>query len=485
MISRAICWIRRDLRLQDHAVLAEASAYADEVAVAFVFDTTILDKLQDRDDRRVSFIHDALTELDRELRARGSLLIVRYGDPQQEIPKLARLLGANDLFFGRDYEPSAQMRDAAVADALSRIGVRIHEVKDHVIFDGDEVLTGAGKHFKVYTPYRNAWMKRLVDGDGPEADAEYCPDLSRLIPASKLRAVDLHDIDRSWSLHDIGFQYHPSNLVEAGRSGGRKALDSFQKSGIDRYHEQRDIPSIHGTSLIGIHLRFGTVSVREVVRKAREHHSVGSTTWLNEIIWRDFFQMTLSCNPNSATESLRPEFRTINWPGTEEHFQAWTRGETGYPIVDAAMRAFNETGWMHNRLRMIVASFLVKDLLVDWRWGERYFARYLLDYDLAANVGNWQWAASTGTDAQPWFRIFNPVTQSRRFDNMGNFIRRHLPELAGFANRDIHWPASLTLHDQQSAGCLIGRDYPAPIVDHAIQRERALALFRNQGIINV
>lgn len=246
---------------------------------------------------------------------------------------------------------------------------------------------------------------------------------------------------------------------------------------IGAYGTGRDIPSVDGTSGLSVHLRFGTISPRELLRRARSVASDGARTWIAELAWRDFFHMILDRFPFVVERTFRPEFNDIRWPGSDTWFQAWCEGMTGFPIVDAAMRHFNATGWMHNRLRMIVASFLVKDLLVDWRRGEAWFARRLLDFDPALNNGNWQWAASTGVDAQPYFRIFNPITQSKRFDPEGAFIRHHLPELARFSNRAIHFPANASLEEQVKWGCVIGRDYPAPIVDHAVQRRLALRLY--------
>jgi deoxyribodipyrimidine photo-lyase len=286
----------------------------------------------------------------------------------------------------------------------------------------------------------------------------------------------LRELGTSWSFDDIGFA-EQELPIDAGARGAEKMLRAFMPR-IDRYHETRDVPGLAGTSSLSVHLRFGTISIRELVRRARAVASEGARKWLDELLWREFYQMILDRFPHVERGAFRPEYDAIRWPGAEEHYEAWCAGRTGYPIVDAAMRGFNATGMMHNRLRMIVASFLTKDLLVDYRRGERYFARHLLDFDLASNNGNWQWAASTGCDAQPFFRVFNPVTQSKRFDPDGTFIRAHCPELAGFSNRTIHFPADAGLAEQRAAGCIIGEDYPAPIVDHARQRELALALGR-------
>lgn len=473
--DRAICWIRRDLRLSDHAALAAACAAAREVIPAFIFDTTILDRLEDRDDRRVTFIHRSLRELDRTLRDEyGSMLIVRHGDPRREIPRLAEELGAEAVFINHDYEPAAKERDAAVAEALREAGRTLESFKDQVVYEGMEIVTGVGSPFKVFTPYRNAWLRRVASGeDAIDPLLEHHPDLRRLAPRASIERFAT-----PWSIEEIGFR-ESTLWLQPGERAARERLEGFMES-LDNYHELRDRPALDGTSGLSVHLRFGAISIRELVRRAIGRSSAGARKWLDELIWREFYQMILDCFPHVATSTFRPEYASMRWPGREEHFEAWRQGRTGYPIVDAAMRHFNATGWMHNRLRMIVASFLMKDLLLDYRLGESYFARHLLDFDLASNNGNWQWAASTGCDAQPYFRIFNPIAQSKRFDPDGSFIRRHSPELAGFSDRLIHFPAAAPLQQQRSAGCIVGVDYPAPIVDHAAQRELALQMFRER-----
>jgi deoxyribodipyrimidine photo-lyase len=464
--ARALCWIRRDLRLSDHTALAEATRQSAAVAVVFVFDAQILKGLA-RDDRRLTFIADSLAEIDRELHERGSALIVRHGDPVTEIPRLAAEMNVDAVFCNRDYEPYARTRDTAVAKALERGGVAFQAFKDQVILEEREVVSQAGSPYTVFTPYRNAWQARLTEADC----ADRRPQLDRLAPRAGIAGAVA-----PWSLERIGFARAPLWL-EPGAGAAERRRRAFLRH-LDRYHERRDFPSDRSaTSGLSAHLRFGTISVRALVRAALKRDSRGAETWLSELIWRDFYQMILACFPHVVRGAFRAEYDCIRWPGSKTHFECWCRGETGYPLVDAAMRHFNRTGWMHNRLRMVTASFLVKDLLVDWRLGEAYFARHLLDFDLAANNGGWQWSASTGCDAQPYFRIFNPVTQSRRFDPEGAFIRAELPELAGFTSRDIHWPAGVPEARQAAAGCRIGRDYAAPIVDHALQRKLAVELF--------
>jgi len=448
-----------------------ATAASDAVALVFVFDIRILNRLDDRDDRRVTFIHDSLVEIDDELRRRGSRLVVRYGDPVREVVQVASALGVDALYVNRDYEPYAKDRDADIARALASRGIAFHDFKDQVVFDRDQVVTGAGTPYKVYTPYRRAWNQALVSPlSALPPDLSHDPDLDRLLPVEYLDLVS-----QNLSMERTRFRRNDLWL-RPGSSGGTERLDRFVAV-MSEYGALRNIAALDATSGLSAHLRFGTLSSRQMLRRARAVGGEGAEAWIGELVWRDFFHMILDHFPHVVRRAFRSEFNEIEWPGDDDAFNAWTRGATGYPIVDAAMRNFNDTGWMHNRLRMIVASFLVKDLLVDWRRGESWFARRLLDFDLAINNGNWQWVASTGADAQPYFRIFNPVEQSRRFDPEGIFIRRHLPELARFSNRAIHFPSSSGSREQEEAGCIIGRDYPAPIVDHAVQRRKALGIY--------
>ncbi len=465
--DRALVWFRRDLRADDHAALHHALTRARQVWCVFVYDTEILDPLPSRSDRRVEFIHAAVAELDGALRALGGGLLVLHGRARDEVPALARRLQVQALFFNHDYEPAAIERDRAVASAMQSQGVDVHSFKDHVVFERSEILTGVGKPFSVFTPYKNAWLGRL-DAAALEAWA--------VAPhAGALAAVAPAPLP---SLEGIGFRL--TNLRELrlplGMSGARALLDDF-RTRIAHYHERRDFPAKRGPSYLSVHLRFGTISVREAARAARGSDSRGAATWLSELIWRDFYCMILYHHPQVVDHAFRREYDGIAFPNDAERFLAWCEGRTGYPLVDAAMRQINQSGYMHNRLRMVAASFLVKDLHVDWRRGERYFAEALNDYDLAANNGGWQWAASTGCDAQPYFRIFNPVTQSERFDPEGRFIRLYLPELANVPPRYIHAPWLMPQAEQEACGVVIGRHYPAPIVDHASARKATLALY--------
>ncbi len=465
----ALVWFRRDLRLIDHAALSQALATARQVHGVFVFDTDILDALPDRRDQRVEFIWEGVAALKAAFEHYGGRLHILHGPARSLIPALADELEVDRVHAARDYEPYARARDQAVAEALARQGRRLVLHKDQVVFDTDEVLTAAGQPFHVYTPYRRAWLAQLA--------AEHLaahPTLARINRLAKGAPLPMP------RLEELGFQR--TNLrelgIRCGMAGGQALLADFLQR-IDHYHQRRDYPGIKGPSYLSVHLRFGTVSVRELVRKAVERDSEGARVWLSELIWREFYQMLLWHHPETVEHALQRKFDRIPWPNPRGHFEAWCAAHTGYPIIDAAMRQLKQTGYMHNRLRMIAASFLVKDLHVDWRLGERYFAEKLIDYDQAANVGGWQWSAGVGTDAQPWFRIFNPVTQSERFDPEGRFIRRYVPELAAVPDRYLHAPWRMSKAQQAACGVVIGRDYPPPIVDHARAREVTLALYKS------
>jgi len=462
-IDRALVWFRRDLRMGDHAALSQALSRARRVHCVFVFDTELLAALPSRADRRVEFIWHSLAELNRSLRESGGGMIVRHGRASDEIPRLALELGVNAVFANRDYEPAACERDDAIAATLSLAGIRFQCFKDQVVFECDEILTREGKPYSVFTPYKNAWLKKLEP-------AHLAPHPVRAAKGALARPPS----DSFPTLGDLGFER--TNLLElpvpTGMSGAERLLADFL-SRIDAYHERRDFPALKGPSYLSVHLRFGTVSIRRLVGEARARSGPGPETWLSELVWREFYFQILHHHPRVVGHAFRPEYETLEFDNDPAKFAAWCEGRTGYPLVDAGMRQLNRTGYMHNRLRMLTASFLVKDLHVDWRRGERYFAERLIDFDLAANNGGWQWAASTGCDAQPYFRIFNPVTQSEKFDAHGDFIRRYVPELTQVPPQHIHAPWRMSAL-QQAAGCMIGRDYPAPVVDHEAAREITL-----------
>jgi deoxyribodipyrimidine photo-lyase len=451
----ALVWLRRDLRLFDHAALHHALRHSAQVICVFIFDTAILNGLP-RADRRVAFIHASLQQIKRELNRWGSDLIVRHGQASTLIPQLADTLGADAVYANRDTEPAALTRDELVANQLHSRGKTLHLFKDQVIFERDELVTQSGAMYQVFTPYRRAWLAKLTDEQVTSYPIR--PYTTHIAQFKKMTPETLP------SLEELGFEAIDITQLKPGMDGGEALFTDFCQR-IDRYHETRDFPAVKGVSYLSVHLRFGTVSIRELVRNAIERGGAGPEAWVSELIWREFYQQLLWHRPELATHTFKPAYDALPFPNNRTWFDAWCAGQTGFPIVDAGMRQLNQTGFMHNRLRMITASFLVKDLLIDWRWGERYFAEKLNDFDLASNNGGWQWAASTGCDAQPYFRIFNPTTQSQRFDPEGKFIRRYCPELASLDNKKIHAPDVALV------------DYPAPIVDHATQRVLALQLF--------
>jgi deoxyribodipyrimidine photo-lyase len=462
----ALVWFRRDLRRDDHAALFHALKHARRVYGVFCFDTEILDALPNPADRRVEFIWHSVVELNARLAEAGGGLIVLHGRAREEIPRLAEELGVHAVYANHDYEPAAIDRDEHVRTRLAQEGRELRTFKDQVVFERDEVMTATGTAFSVFTPYRNAWLRKVT----PFFLKSYPVDAY----LSSLARPPSHRMPR---LEDLGFRR--TNLLDlpipTGSSGARKLLADFLER-IDGYQEARDYPAVKGPSYLSVHLRFGTISIRELARLAHERGGAGAGTWLSELVWRDFYFQILAHHPHVVGHAFRREYDAMQFENDPEKFDAWREGRTGYPLVDAAMRQINQTGYMHNRLRMIVASFLVKDLHCDWRLGEKYFADHLNDYDLAANNGGWQWAASTGCDAQPYFRIFNPVTQSQRFDAAGKFIRRYVPELERVPDKAIHAPWTMGALEQQAAGCVIGRDYPAPVVDH--DRARKVTLER-------
>ena len=426
---RAICWLRRDLRLRDHAALALATAQADEVAVAFVFDRVILDALEDRDDRRVAFIRRSLEEVDAKLRRVGSGLVVLHGDPVREIPALAERLGAEAVFAARDHEPYALARDAAIPN--------LHLVRDTVVFDDLPDLP--------HREFEIAWRRRLV----PERDAAYHrADKAALMPRDALPESD-------WR---TGFAPNEP-VLEPGEDAARDRLKSFVPK-LARYRRDRNAPALAGDSALSVHLRFGTISIRECVRAAVAHPSPGADKWLSELVWREYYHSVL----RHRSDPLPPG-RGLGRP---VHAQAWREGRTGYPLVDAAMRRLRADGTMHNRLRMVVASFFAHNLLLDPAEGEAWFARNLLDFDLASNRGGWRWCS----EADPYPRVLNPVAQSQRYDPDGAFILRWVPEVRGLVGPALHFPPSATPLELEAAGLVLGEGYPWPVVDLVDARRR-------------
>ena len=474
--DRSLVWFRRDLRADDHTALHHALLRSKHVFCVFIFDTSILASLP-RHDRRVAFIHGSLIDLDQQLRKlagqEATGLMVRQGEPTDCLQQWVTELGIQAVFTHHDDEPYALKRDSAVKGALANLGTSFISFKDHVVFERSEILTQNGQPYGVFTPYKNNWLKKVTAADLAEKPVK--PSVGQLAPIPE---ASRHPIP---SLEEMGFESVDLSAlhIQAGASGAQLLLKDFVKR-ISLYQQTRDFPSVKGPSYLSVHLRFGTVSARRLARLAHPlavKGDAGAQTWLGELIWRDFYHQILHHHPRVVKQSFKPAYDEIVWETGKEAkqlFAAWCEGRTGYPLVDAAMAQINQTGYMHNRLRMVVASFLVKDLGIDWRWGEQYFAQHLIDFDLAANNGGWQWASSSGCDAQPYFRIFNPISQSEKFDPQGKFIRRYLPQLATLPNDAIHAPWLAKPVVLAAAQVKLGETYPLPVVDHAKARLKTL-----------
>ncbi len=482
--DKSLVWFRRDLRAYDHAALHHALQHSRVVYCVFVFDVDILATLPSND-RRVAFIHASVVELDTQLRDLGGQLAVRHGVATSVIPALAAALEVDAVFTNHDYEPQAIARDATVAQSVSASGRQFLTFKDQLIFEKEEVLSLSGKPFSVFTPYKNAWIRKLQALQAQSNNSYLLPYL--IEPFCATLAVFPPSIGgKIPTLGELGFKEGNLSALQIipGASGAQTQFADFLPR-MAHYDLTRDFPSVKGPSYLSVHLRFGTISIRTLVRWVMETISVGeggngAATWLSELIWREFYSMILYHHPRVVDQAFKPAYDAIVWEsGTmaSDYFQAWCEGRTGYPLVDAAMRQIRQSGYMHNRLRMVTACFLIKDLGIDWRWGERYFAQHLNDFDLASNNGGWQWAASSGCDAQPYFRIFNPITQSEKFDPEGKFIRRYLPQLSRLSNRDIHAPWLASSMALQLAGIELGNHYPSPIIAHDIARMRTMARY--------
>ena len=477
---RGIVWFRRDLRLHDNPALDEACNACSYVIPLFVFDEPLL-RSQTFGSACVNFMLGCLEDLAASLAARGAWLQWRRGEPAEEVVNAARHWKADVVYWNRDYEPGAIQRDRAVQQRLAEAGVRAETFKDHVVFEAEEVRGATGEPLQRYSAYRARWWSKW----GAVKPA-VLP-----IPAvlRREKSASLSSPPPIPTAGELG--YEPlAPWIEPGEQNARRALIRFLGEPIYRYVDDRNVPAVEGTSKLSPHFRFGTLSPRTAIHAALAALTAGGRvsrvdvlTWIDEIIWREFFQQVLSAFPRVVDGPFRAGAAPPREAGPERDrlFQAWCDGKTGYPIVDAGMRQLNRTGWMHNRVRMIVASFLIKDLRIDWQSGERYFMRHLLDADTAANNGNWQWCASTGTDAMRGYRIFNPALQSKKFDPDGSYIRRYIPELNAVSPKWVHEPHLMTLDDQSRNGCRIGVDYPAPIVDHRHARLEYLRLSERQG----
>ncbi|MDT3402795.1 cryptochrome/photolyase family protein [Mucilaginibacter terrae] len=422
-----VFWFRRDLRLHDNAGLYHALKGPNPVLCLFIFDRVILDKLEDKNDARVTFIYNTIAQLDQELQKHKSSLLVKYNKPEDAWKEVLKEYEVEAVYTNRDYEPYAKRRDGELGDIFHEIGITFKTFKDHVIFEREEVVKDDKKPYTVFTPYKRRWMSTITDFYLKAYPTEKY--FKNLLKTQVLTIP---------SLKSMGFEESSIPIP-----------DTEYKSVIDDYARDRDIPGKKGTSHIGLHLRFGTLSIREVTKEAFKHEH----TWLGELIWREFYSMSFDFFPETEHSAYRPAYDRIEWRNNEKEFEAWCEGKTGYPLVDAGMRELNATGFMHNRVRMVTASFLIKHLLIDWRWGEHYFAQKLLDYEASTNIGSWQWVAGSGTDVMPYFRIFNPEAQKEKFDPKMVYIKKWVPEYGT-------------------------NQYPEPIINNKAGKERALEVYK-------
>ena len=456
----SIVWLRRDLRLRDNTALREALEASDYISLVFIFDSGILKSLP-AEDRRLSFIWESIQDIDSRLHAK-SLPPVNcfHGNPADIFPILFHHNSVDALFYNHDYEPLAVSRDSSIQKLCKSSGVYCHTFKDQVIFEKNEVLKEDATPYKVFTAYKNRWLVNLSDNAIMIHDT-----MPRLVGRIKPLNAPLKFVR---NLKDIGF-VQQRNIFQGGESEAAKRWHQFKRLRLDDYQDTRDMPSEDATSHLSTYLRFGNLSIRSLVSTSLGLSGSGPKTFLSELIWREFFMMILWHFPYTVTSCFNPVYNSIPWINNRSWFRAWCDGKTGIPLVDAGMRELNATGYMHNRVRMITASFLVKHLHVDWRWGEKYFADKLLDYELSSNNGNWQWAAGTGVDAAPYFRIFNPVTQGKKFDPEAKYIKRWIHELAQVNAKDIH--------KRSVDGDLIS-GYPEPLIDLDHERKVCLNLYQ-------
>jgi deoxyribodipyrimidine photo-lyase len=467
-VKTVLHWFRRDLRVGDNTALSEASRRAARVVPVFLFEADDLEIGAGAGEFRSAYRRQSLEVLRNALAGLGCPLVIRRGRAEDVLPRLCLEVGAEAVFANKVYEPELEARDRRVGDALNAAGLGAEWHKDAVIREEEEILTQAGRPFTVFTPYARAWRRKAIPPPRSTPPALGTGRAGHGLASDSLpRESDTET--RRWS----------SLLPPAGELAARAVLGEFLRGPVYEYAESRDFPAIEGTSRLSPHLSCGTIGVRTILAALRRARAAAETpaqrrgcdVFLQELIWREFYVQVLHHFPHVATGPFRGEYARIRWSANRERFQAWCEGATGYPLVDAAMRCLNRTGWLHNRLRMVVAMFLTKDLLIDWRWGERYFMQRLVDGDLAANSGGWQWSAGTGTDAAPYFRIFNPVLQGEKFDPGGAFVRRWVPELEGVPDRLVHrpWEAPASARSAR---------YGARLIRHEDQREKCLELFR-------
>ncbi|MGK0488982.1 MAG: deoxyribodipyrimidine photo-lyase [Candidatus Endobugula sp.] len=422
-----IFWFRRDLRFEDNTALHYALNQSLPVLPIFIYDREILDKLEDKNDARVSFIQSVIENLNQELKAKSSGIKTFYSSPMEAYEELSKTYDIDAVYTNRDYEPYAKERDTSIETYLKSKDIGFYTFKDQVIFEKEEIVSGSGSFYKVFTPYSRTWKEKFKNNT-PE-----------ILPHALKSENWIKTKEKVHTLKQMGFSESTIQIP----------ANHLNEELVKKYDEQRNFPDLDATSRLGIHLRFGTLSIRELAKRAINLND----TFLNELIWRDFYAMILANNPHVKDNAFKPQYDQIPWKQDEDGFEKWCEGKTGYPIVDAGMRQLNGTGFMHNRVRMVVASFLTKHLLIDWRWGEAYFAKKLLDFDLASNNGGWQWAAGTGTDAQPYFRVFNPQSQTEKFDPQLKYVKKWVPEYGT-------------------------SEYPKPMVEHKFARERAIQTYK-------
>ena len=474
-MKRSIVWHRRDLRMHDNTALNQALKSSDEIIPIFIFDDEILNQRQDFSPACVGFMLESLEDLERAYLKKSVLLVFDRGKPLEVLCKLQEETGASAIYFNEDYESYARKRDTAVSEHFKSKGVEVHASFDQLGVHPKHIRTQQNNIYTIFAPFKKTWLNAFNDIPSPEP-------FPKDIKSHNIKRIHLP------MLEDICKASSIQPEINGGAGAGAALWQAFLAERIYHYKTQRDFPGLNATSRLSAYLRFGTISIRQLftdikslLEEKTDKDKEGVETFLSELVWREFYFYILYHFPQVEFGSFKPDLVGINWENNPAFFEAWKAGQTGYPIVDAGMRQLNQTGWMHNRLRMIVASFLCKDLLIDWRWGELYFMQRLIDGDLALNNGGWQWAASTGTDAQPYFRIFNPELQSKKFDPNGNFIRQFVPELANLPSKDIHNPYSVYQKSPlmlERYGVKLGKDYPFPIVDHKIQRQKALKMYK-------
>ncbi|WP_423188613.1 cryptochrome/photolyase family protein [Alkalibacterium sp. f15] len=462
----AVMWFRRDLRIEDNVALKHALEESDELFLLFHVNP---DQFLGEESINQAAFFKSVEILREELDEKGATLHILYGDLKDCFTRLKKELpNWSDVYINRDEKGYGLERDKVAGGLFKELGIKAHGYHDHHIHSAQEIKTNSGTYYKVFTPYFNKWK---------ELQKPHVVDVKFETEKIVGQPVFIEDEDQFAQLLDRQIQVGNAQL---GTREAHKLLDDFVENHLRDYKEARDYPLKDATSHLSKHLRAGEISIRTVYdRVNRAENSLGKHTFIQELAWRDFYNAIYATHPDQKEVSINASFRQVEWDNNEQNFKKWQEGQTGFPTVDAAMRQLKETGWMHNRLRMLTASFLTKDLLIDWRWGEKYFQEMLNDYDAASNIGGWQWASSTGADGVPYFRVFNPTTQSEKFDKDGSFIKKYVPELKAIDNKKIHEPSKLTAEEQETFGVVIGEDYPGPIVSHKRSRELAIQAFEN------